>query len=91
MATLTAEDFQSLKKRIKADAPTRAEFKAWGLDKTTWYELFQAVEDWFVNGFSTAPATSFKAAVEAVTGATTVARAKAVALVWMGWRYGANP
>lgn len=91
MAILTNADYQNIKKRVKLDPVSRAEFRAWGLDKQTWYDLFQSVEDWFVSGFSVAPSTSFKSEIETITGATTNARAKATAYVWMGWRYDKNP
>ncbi len=91
MTTLTSSDYRDIKKRIRRDPTARSEFKIWGLDKPTWYALFQTVEDWFVNGFSTTPTNSFKAAIESVTGATTNARAKVVGFIWMGWRYQKNP
>ena len=87
MATLTTADFANLKKRIKHDSVARSTFKAWALDKATWYALFQAAEDWFVNGFSTQPTTSYKAALEAIAGTMTNPQAIQVGKVWMGWRY----
>ena len=91
MAILDNDDFHDIKKIIRRDATARAVFKAWGLDRPTWKILFQTVEDWFVNGFSTTPSNSFKAEVETVTGTATNAQAKQVGYVWMGWRHKANP
>ena len=54
--------------------------------------MFQAAEDWFVNGFDTvAPSTTFKAALDAEVGSTTLAQAKQVARAWAGWRFKTDP
>jgi hypothetical protein len=91
MATLTNDDFSAIKKMVKQNATYRDEFKQWPLDKPTWKAAFQAAEDWFVNGFLTTPASSFKAAIEAETGAATNAQVKALGWVWLGWRFRTNP
>jgi hypothetical protein len=91
MAILTNADYQQIKKLAKNDLTARAEFKAWGLSKQVWMDLFQAAEDWFVNGFTATPSNSFKDALEVEAGAMTNAQAKQVGYVWMGWRYANNP
>lgn len=87
MATLSDSDFQQIREIIGSNIEIKTVLKAWGLDKATWKAAFQASEDWFVNGFNSTPSTSYKAAIEVVTGATTVARAKHLALAWIKWRY----
>jgi hypothetical protein len=69
MATLTNSDFTEIKKIAKRPQfwPT---FKAWGLDRATWENTFQAMEDYFVNAFTTRPD----------------GQAKAIADVWGIWR-----
>jgi hypothetical protein len=91
MAVLTNDDYQDIKKFIKNDPTARAEFKAWGLNKQVWMDMFQAAEDWFVNGFLSTPSNSFKEALEVEAGAMTNGQAKQVAFVWMCWRSKANP
>lgn len=91
MAVLTNADYQQIKKFVRNDPTARATFKAWGLDKQTYKDVFQAAEDWFVNGFSTTPSSSFKAALEAQVGAMTNDQAKQIGFVWMEWRFRANP
>ena len=91
MATLTSEDHSNIKKFIKSDPTYRVTFKLWSLSKDQWIAAFQAAEDWFVNGFSATPTESFKAAIEAQTGAATNAQVKAVGWVWMKWRQLKNP
>ena len=86
MATLTSSDYQYIKKRIRSNPAARAEFKSWSLDKATWYALFQTIEDWNVDGFTTRPAESEKEAMEAVVGPLTNQRAIAVWTVWVGWK-----
>jgi hypothetical protein len=85
MATLTNSDFTEIKKIAKRPQfwPT---FKAWGLDRATWENTFQAMEDYFVNAFTTRPAGSWKAALEVEGGAMTNGQAKAIADVWGIWR-----
>lgn len=90
MATLNSTDYEQIRQKIKSDPVSNAAFRTWGLSKSTWYALFQAAETWFVTGFTSTPTTSFKAAVEAVTGTATNAQAKQVAFVWMGWRFEKN-
>ena len=91
MAILEDSDFQDIKKRIRNDPVARAEFKAWPLSKQVWKDVFQAAEDWFVNGFTATPSSSFKAALEVEAGAMTNAQAKQIGFVWMGWRHAKNP
>lgn len=91
MAVLSTSDYQDIKKFIRSDETARAEFKSWGLDKQTWMDAFQGAEDWFVNGFTSTPSSSFKSAIELETGATTNARAKQVGFIWNCWRAKANP
>ena len=91
MPILTDSDFRDIKKRIRKDPGARAEFGAWGLSKQAWKSVFQVVEDWFVSGFSTTPASSFKSALTAEVGVITNAQAKQIGFVWMGWRYAKNP
>lgn len=87
MATLTDGDFTEIRNIISSDPVLKAEFKAWNLAKDVWKAIFQASEDWFVNGFNTTPTTSFKAALDAVS-TTTGAQAKAIGKVWFAWRIG---
>ena len=92
MATLTNADFQDIRRRVYADATYRASFKAWGLSKAQYQAALQAAETWFVGGFTVAPTTSFKAAIEAAIGQScTSAQAKLVGYAWAGWRFSANP
>lgn len=91
MATLDSSDFEAIRRHTREDPTALAVFKSWGLSKPIWYSLFQATEDWFINGFSVAPTTSFKATVEGITGACTNNQAKQVGYVWMGWRHDRNP
>jgi hypothetical protein len=87
MAVLDNSSFTEIRQYIKSDPTIRGVFKAWGLSKQTWQDAFQAAEDWFVSAFTTTPTTSFKAAIEVETGASTNAQAKAVARTWMNWRF----
>lgn len=87
MATLTDENFTEIKNIIRNDSSLHSVFRNWVLSKSVYKAAFQSAEDWFVNGFSQAPSSSFKAAIELVTGATTVARAKALAVAWIKWRF----
>ena len=91
MAVLDNDDFTQIKKFIRNDPTARAEFKAWGLSKQEYKDMFQAAEDWFVNGFTATPSNSFKAALEVEAGAMTNAQAKQVGYAWMGWRFRNNP
>lgn len=90
MATLTSSNYTKIRQIAASDATTKAVFKALALSKTNWYAVFQAVEDWFVNGFSTAPATSLKAAIDTAAGVTTTAAQarRRIALTWIKWRFG---
>ena len=91
MAILDNEDFTNIRQYIARDPTAKATFKSWGLSKQVWKDTFQAAEDWFVNGFTTTPTNSFKAALEVEAGATTNAQAKQVGFIWMNWRFVANP
>lgn len=88
MATLTGADYQEIRQVINSDATIKAVFKAWGLSKQTWYAVYQAVEDWVVNGFATQPASSLKVAIDAVVGTSTNAQARKIVLTWIRWRFG---
>lgn len=91
MATLANEDFTNIRQYIAHDTAAKDEFKSWGINKATWKALFQAAEDWFVDGFTTTPTSSFKAALEAEAGAMTNAQAKQIGFIWMHWRFVMNP
>jgi hypothetical protein len=91
MAVLTNTDYQKIKKFIRNDSTAKAEFKAWGLDKQTWKNVFQEAEDWFVDGFTSTPLTSFKAALEVEAGASTNTQIKQTAYAWMCWRVKVKP
>ena len=91
MATLTNADFTDIKNRIQRDPTGRDQFRSWPLTKAQFMAAFQAAEDWFVTGFTTRPALSFKAAIEVETGDTTNAQTKLIGVAWMGWRFQANP
>ena len=91
MATLTNDDFTEIKKIIRNDPTARSTFKVWGLSKAEYKAMFQAAEDWFVNGFDATPTSSFKAALEVEAGTMTNAQAKQVGFAWMGWRFRNNP
>jgi hypothetical protein len=91
MAVLGNNDYQQIKKIIRNDPVSRAEFKSWGLSKQVWMDMFQAAEDWFVNGFDATPSNSFKAALEAEAGAMTNAQAKQTGYAWMAWRAQEKP
>lgn len=85
MATLTSSNYTKIRQIAASDATTKAVFKALALSKTNWYAVFQAVEDWFVNG----SATSLKAAIDTAAGVTTTAaQARRIALTWIKWRFG---
>jgi hypothetical protein len=89
MATLTSQNYMEIRQHITSNPTLKATFRAWGLSKQNWYAGFQAAENWFTGGFNTAaPATTFKAAVEAGIGAgCTVAQAATLGKVWMQWRF----
>lgn len=91
MAVLANADYTDLKKRIRRDPASEAEFRGWGLSKATWMAMFQTIEDWFVNGFTVQPTNSFKDEIETETGPCSNAQAKQAGYVWMGWRYARNP
>ena len=91
MATLTDEDYRTIKEIARADDTAWTTFKTWGLSTPVFKSALQAAETWFVNGFSTAPSTSFKSAIEVETGTCSNAQAKQIGWVWMGWRNRINP
>ena len=72
---------------IRGNAEARQIFKTWSLSKANFYALFQAAETWFVGAFNTIPATSFKAALDAVS-ATTANQARWFGKIWFMWRIG---
>jgi len=86
MATLAAQDFQTIKKWVKQNPQVYDEFTTWGLNKSSWYAAFQIVEDYMLNAFSNRPPASLRAAIESVTGATTAIRAQYVFYAWVNWR-----
>lgn len=88
MTQLDSNDFTQIKKLIRRYPAVEAEVKAWGLDRPTWMALFQAAEDWFVNGFNSTPTSSFKAALEAAAGPMTANQAKWLGRIWFEWRIG---
>jgi len=87
MATLGDSDFTQIKELVRSNPNAWTIFKAWNLSKATWKALFQAAENWFVSAFSVTPASSFKAALDAVT-ATTVNQARWIGKIWFMWRIG---
>ena len=87
MATLDSADFTELRQIIHSNPSLRAVFKSWGLSKQDWYNLLQASENWFVNGFLNTPSTSYKAALAATVPSITNAQAKNIAKIWMQWRF----
>ena len=95
MATLNNDDFTSIKQYVRNDDNARAEFKSWPLDKATWKALFQAMEDWFVDGFAVTPTESTKDALDAELPVElqpiTNAQAKQVGRIWAQWRSAADP
>lgn len=86
MATLSDADFTAIRRWVKTQPAIRDEFAAWALAKPTWKAVLQAVEDYMVGAFLARPATNIKAAVEAVTGATTNLRARYVLEAWVSWK-----
>ena len=87
MATLTDSDFTQIKHLVRNDSNAWTIFQTWSLSKATWKALFQAAETWFVSAFNTTPATSFKAALDAVV-TTTANQAKWIGKIWFMWRIG---
>jgi len=86
MATLTNASFRYIQTWVNSQPAIKADFKTWSLSKAVWQAAFQAVEDYMVGGFSIRPATSIRAAIEAVTGATTAARAQSLFAAWVAWK-----
>ena len=86
MAVLDNSDFTEIKQQIRSSS-YQDTFKFWGLDKQTWKDAFQAAEDWNINGFTTTPTASLKAAFEVEAGAMTNAQAKAIAKIWAQWSF----
>lgn len=87
MATLTDADFTQMK-RIAHQSGNYDTLAALGLSKATYKAILQACENYFVNAFSAAPSTSYKAAVEAVAGSLTNPQAIAIFDVWVIWKRG---
>lgn len=88
MATLTNADFVKIRLLVQAHPAEKTILKTWHLPKATWQTALQTIEDYMVNGFGTRPATSIRAAIEAVTGATTVQRATTLLTVYFWWKVG---
>ena len=86
MATLTNNSFRYIQAWVNSQPAIKADFKTWSLSRPTLQAAFQALEDYMVNGFSVRPATSIRAAIEAVTGATTAARAQSFFAAWVAWK-----
>jgi hypothetical protein len=86
MATITANDFSFIRQWIHDQRPIYNEMRSWGITKTTWKSALQAIEDYMVSGFGTRPAGSIRAAIEAVTGATTSLRAQYMFVIWVNWK-----
>ncbi len=86
MATLVGTDYTWIKKWIRRTPEVWAEFKPWSLDKQTFYDALQAIEDYEVAGFNSTPTTSKRTAIEAETGVTTSIRAQYLWLAWVSWR-----
>ena len=88
MATLTSEDFTKIKQIVAGDADKKAIFKALNLTKATWYTVFQALEDWEVDGHTSQPTESRDAALEAAAGkSVTIAQGTAIFETWVSWRF----
>lgn len=86
MATLVPESYRFIQDWIRNNPATRDDFHGWGLSKQQYTALFQAIEDYMVGAFTTRPTTSLKAAIEAVTGPTTNARALSAVRAWNAWK-----
>ena len=86
MAVLVDADFVHIQQFIRSQPTLKAEFKGWALTKAVWRAGLQACEDYAVGAFSVRPAGSWRAAIEAQTGATTGARAQAVISAWAYWK-----
>jgi hypothetical protein len=89
MATLTNEDFTTIKRLIQNNATLRATFKAWGLSKADYKAMFQAIENWVTDGFSVTPANSLSTAItNAVTGSPDQTQRKHATDAWTLWKAG---
>ncbi len=86
MATITDTGFTRMKEWYKTSRPIYDEIRRWGITKPVLKAAIQAVEDYMTNGFSTRPATSIRAEIESVTGATTSIRAQYVFVIWAEWK-----
>ena len=86
MTTLTNADFGYIAEWVRSQPTIKADLKGWSLPKATWQAALQAIEDYVVGGFSVRPATSIRAAIEAITGATTAARAQSLFAAWVAWK-----
>ena len=86
MATITDQDFTWCVGWVKNHRTYYDDIRTWGLTRPTYKDAIQAVETYMVAGFSARPATSIRAAIEAVTGATTPSRASTIFTVWAAWR-----
>ena len=86
MATLTNDSFRYIQQWVRSQPTVKNDFNGWSLSRSIYQTAFQAVEDYMVNGFSVQPSTSIRAAIEAVTGATTAARAQSLFAAWVAWK-----
>lgn len=86
MATLTNQDFRYIADWVRSHPSIKADLFGWSLPKATYRTALQTVEDYMVNGFSVRPTTSIRAAIEAVTGATTASRAQSLLAAWVAWK-----
>jgi hypothetical protein len=85
MATLGNSDFEYIRDWIQVHPSVWATFKAWSISRPTWKLLLQASEDYMVSAFNNRPATSYKAALDAVS-TTTGAQAQAIFYAWVSWK-----
>lgn len=86
MATITDADFTQIRQIINNYPAAKAEMKLLNLDRTTWMATFQAIEDWFVNGFGSVPSVSLRGAIDVVTTATTSGQDQILGEVWFEFK-----
>lgn len=86
MATLDTTDFTKIREIISSYPEAKAELKALNLSKSAWMGVFQALEDWFVNGFNSTPINSIREALDVVTTATTAGQDQILVEVWFQWK-----
>jgi hypothetical protein len=86
MATLADADFVYIQNWVRHQPAVRADLYGWSLSRSLWRAAFQALEDYTVSGFATRPATSIKAAIEAVTGPATASQAQSMYAAYVAWK-----